>query len=476
MISMGRIMFVRIWLKLFLLIFVPSLQAANEPTEFQIQMLQQMKQLTMQVQTLQHRLQEVETQLHNTQTAKAVEGTQSNLDDNVKVSNNKDNILVDLSDQENTSIEDSFGSHVLSNPWWKNIEIHGFGAVGYYDTGSAATRDYGGFEIKESSLFVEAEVWEDIALFWEIQANRLGKDDQLLIRTGEIYAHFRNLELGDLPVFGVKAGRFDIPFGEEYLWQDSIDNPLITNSAPYPYGWDEGVLIYSEFKGVNWILAVTDGTDARSSEENSDKAVNIKLYGNPLDSLYLSGSFMYNGNASKSAIEFGGSHFRPVGASHQSSLGSSSSDEVESGLVEFDAKYSFHSSSFDGYIAASLGGATQDDSNPSFDRDFFWYSIEPFVSYHNTWYAVARYSEIGTYDDDEGYHFDGKTFAGGNSAFGYDTRRFRRLALGLGWTPNPNVRAKLEIGQDWFDLIRSSTISTNNDDRKFIGAEVAVGF
>ena len=40
----------------------------------------------------------------------------------------------------------------------------------------------------------------------------------------------------------MKLGRIDIPFGDEYLWQDAIDNPLITNSAAYPYGWDEGIL------------------------------------------------------------------------------------------------------------------------------------------------------------------------------------------------------------------------------------------
>lgn len=468
-------MFWRIWIGTILLTSVSSLQAEEGPNEFQLQMLQQMKQLTVQVQTLQNRLQQVETKLQKTQAINEAGTTRSDTADIYKESK-VEVPLVDLSDQKNSSLEDTANSHVLSNPWWKNIEIHGFGAAGYYDTGSAATRDYGGFEIKESSLFVEADVWQDIAFFLEIQANRLGKDDQLFLRTGEVYAHFRDIELGEIPAFGVKVGRIDIPFGEEYLWQDSIDNPLITNSAAYPYGWDEGVLIYSGFKGLNWILAVTDGTDARSKEENSDKAVNLKLYGNPLESLYLSSSFMYNGDASKSAIEFGGSHFRPVGASHQSSVGSSSSDQVESAMVELDAKYSFHSAAFDGYLAASLGAASQDDNDSFFDRDFFWFSIEPFVSYKNTWYAVARYSEIGTYDAAEGYHFDGKTFAAGNNAFGYDTRRFRRLALGLGWTPNPHVRAKLEIGQDWFDLIDSSALSANNSDRKFIGAEVAVGF
>ena len=148
-----------------------------------------------------------------------------------------------------------------------------------------------------------------------------------------------------------------------------------------------------------------------------------------------------------------------------------------SSLVELDARYNFLSTTpFDGYIALSLGAATQDDSDSFFERDFFWFSVEPFVSYKNTWYAVARYSEIGTYNENEGYHFDGKIFAGGNSAFGYDTKRFRRLGLGLGWTPNPHVRVKLEIGQDWFDLIDISPLSAKSNNRKFVGFEVDLGF
>ncbi len=447
-------------------IFIGILLVTNVYAEPDIDELrQQMKQLMNQVQLLDQKLQQMEAKQTNQLTVEETAGDSGSQD-----------IFVNLEPNEQASLDEKHESHVLANPWWKNIEIHGFGAAGYYDTGSAGTRNFGGFAIKESSLFIEADVWEDISLFWEIQANRLGKDDQLFVRTGEVYIHLRDIPVSDLFSFGTKLGRFDIPFGEEYLWQDSIDNPLISNSAAYPYGWDEGILVYSEFKGLNWILAVTDGTDSRSIEENFDKAVNLKFYGNPFESLYLSASYMRNGEGSKSAVEFGGSHFQPVGASHQSSVGSSSSDEIDSSLVELDAKYSYHSTSFDGYLATSLGGATQDDNDSSFDRDFIWFSVEPFLSYKNTWYAVARYSEIGTYDNHKGYHFDGKTFAGGNRAFGYDTRRFRRLALGIGWTPNPHLRAKLEVGQDWFDLIDASSLAARSTHRKFVGFEVAAGF
>ena len=288
--------------------------------------------------------------------------------------------------------------------------------------------------------------------------------------------HFYDISLTDSVTFGLKLGRIDIPFGEEYLWQDAIDNPLITNSAAYPYGWDEGILVYGDIHGLGWVAAITDGTDDRSTEENSDKAFNFKIYGNPFESLDLSLSVMTNGDVSKSAIEFGGSHFRPVGAAHQSTLGTSPNTEVDADLMEINAKYNFSFARNEAYLALSFGSAKADDSDPLFDRDFRWFSIEPFIQISKNWYATLRYSEIGTYDDNEGHHFDGKTFAGGNAAFGYDTQRFQRMSLGLGWTPNPRIRAKLEFAKDRYELIDVSPLSPNNGNRNFTGFEIAVGF
>lgn len=389
---------------------------------------------------------------------------------------------VDLTLQEHRSIvvdrpTDGDNSHPLSNPWWENLDIYGFGAVGYYDTGSDATRANGGFEIKEASLFIEADVWLDTDFFIELQTNRLGKDNQLFTRTGEVYIHFRELQLGSSNPFGVKVGRIDIPFGEEYLWQDAIDNPLISNSAAYPYGWDEGLLVYGDVGGVSWIAAIMDGTDARSEDDNTDKALAVKASGHLLESLYLSASIMRNGDAAKSAIEFGGSHFEPVGASHVSTLGASASPQVSADLFEINAKYDLSTlaSGRYSYLALTVGAARQKDTDPGFDRDFRWLTIEPYITINAHWFAVLRYSVIGTHDDAAGYHFDGKTFAGGNGAFGYDVRRFRRLAAGIGWLPNPNVRVKFEVGDDQFALVGNSPLP-NGGDRKFIAAEIAVGF
>ena len=381
---------------------------------------------------------------------------------------------VDLSDTSQPFDSEAESTHVLAKPWYENFEFWGFIAADVLATGDDGTEPNGGFILKETTLFVEGQIWDDVSGFFELQINRLGKDDSLFVRTGEVHVHFRNVlkHLGD-DLLGIKVGRVDIPFGEEYLWQDSIDNPLITQSAGYPYGFDEGIVLYGTLSGVGWIVAVTDGTDERSIEDDADKAVNVKIYGNPNDWLYLSGSFMRNGQAAKSAFEFGGSHFQPIGASHPSSLGMSPSDKVDAFLYEIDAKITL---SDNAYIAIAFGQAFQDDGASAFNRDLLWFSIEGLYNLNDKVYAVIRYSEIGTYDSGEGYHFDGKITAGGNSAFGYDARRFQRLSVGMGWKINPRTVLKVEVGGDWFEVIDASSFTPGDDDRWLAGVELVVGF
>lgn len=381
---------------------------------------------------------------------------------------------VDLSEEQVPYPGAASDLHVLARPWWTNLSVGGFAAVAYLDSGDAGTRPHGGFLIKESSFFVDAAAWEDISFFFEVQVNRLGKDPEKLVRTGEVHAHFRNLLKGHGEnLLGLKVGRVDIPFGEEYLWQDASDNPLISTSAAYPYGFDEGVVIYGTLKGLGWIAAITDGTDKQSVEDNPAKAFNLKFYGDPSNSLYLSGSYMRNGKAGKSAFEFGGSHFEPVGASHRSSSGASGSDMVNATLYEVDAEYAFGDRVA---LAGSYGRAMVDDEDDAFDRDLSWFSVQPRLTMTQSSYAVLRYSEIGTYDSAQGYHFDGKTTAGGNASFGYDTERFKRLSIGVGWRPNPRVVVKGEVGYDWFDLIDGASTSGVGEGRLLSGAELVLIF
>lgn len=381
---------------------------------------------------------------------------------------------VDLSDNSILRLPPPAAEHPLALPWYQNVDVWGFGAMGFLDSGDLGTRPNGGFLVKEATVFVEARAWKNMSVFMEVQTNRLAKDDDLFVRTGEAHIHVRDLWKNDRgDSIGLKLGRVDIPFGEEYLSQDAPDNPLITQSAGYPYGFDEGLVLYGTHSGVGWVASLTDGTDARSEEDHESKAVALKVYGNPLDALYLSASFMDNGKAGKSAFEFGGSHFQPVGASHASTLGDSPSAMVNSKLWEVDAAVTLTESA---EIDLSFGVAHVNDSDDRFDRHFSWFSVQPKYQISDDVYAVLRFSEIGTSDATDGYHFDGKILAGGNAAFGYDAQRLQRASAGLGWTPNPRALLKLEVGRDRFKLIDGSAFSTSGSDREFFGLEFVLSF
>lgn len=358
-------------------------------------------------------------------------------------------------------------------PWYHNFSLSGFGAVEYLDSGRSGTRPFGGFAIRESSLFVRSTVWNDVSLFVEVQVNRLAKDQELFVRTGEMYVEWRNLlRRWGAGAVNLKAGRVDIPFGEDYLWQDAIDNPLISFAAAYPYGWDEGVVMFGRAKGLGWIAAVTDGNDERSVEDNRSKAVNLKFFGRPASGLYVSASAMHTGRTSESGIEFGGSHIEPVGTGLPSSFGASPSPDLTAVLAQADVSVRTGPR---GHIALSLGRGWLNDEVDRYDRTLTWFSLEPRVTLRPTVYAIARYSEIGTYDDQRGYHLEGKTTAGGK-AFGYDVKRLQRLSAGIGVRPNPRVLVKAEIGHDWFRLVRDSQFSTGGNRRLLTAVALVVGF
>jgi hypothetical protein len=88
---------------------------------------------------------------------------------------------------------------------------------------------------------------------------------------------------------------------------------------------------------------------------------------------------------------------------------------------------------------------------------------------------VLRYSEVGTYDSNEGYQFDGVGIAEGET-LGYDVERFQRIAGGIGWKANPNTLVKLEVGRDHFWLIDGSPLSADNDDRLYFAVGLVVSF
>jgi hypothetical protein len=380
---------------------------------------------------------------------------------------------IDLSGEELTSIQSPAENHVLSRPWFENVDLSGYAAFTYLDTGGEGTSPDGSFLVKEASLFVDAEIWDRVFFHDETWIVRFPNSDQFMV--GELYANMRNVfaaEEGD--GLGLKVGRFELPFGEDYLRWDANETRWISFTAADPYGIDEGVEIYGALGGAHWFAAITIGSGGgNGSDDGPAKLGALKLYGNPGQDLYTSLSLLTTGSSTRTALRLSGTSLTPVGAGGAASaLGASPSEQVDTSCWEVDARIA---ESRRVNVGLQFGQAFIDDDVSAFDRDLSWFTIEPCFRLTDKVELLLRYSEIGTDDSAEGYSFSGKPIAQGED-FGFDTHRLRRLSGGACWFVNPHVTGKLEVGHDWLDLIDASTLDAQDDERLYFGVELVVSF
>ena len=413
---------------------------------------------------------------------KRVNELESKMEDTSASSSPNPSQRVELKDQTPVYPSPPPEEHVLAKPWYENIQISGFGAAGFIGTGGNGHKQHGSFLNYEATLNIDAKVWEDIHYFHELQTIRLGDENTQTIRTGESYLHFKDIAKTlfnkSNSSLGIKLGRMDIPFGEDYLVQDAPANPLITLPAAFPNWFDEGIIVHGDYKGIGCIFSVMDGNNTRASDDNNDKSVSLKLFGNPFERLYLSGSIFRNGESPQAALRLGGSQIVPVGTGNfPSTAGSSGSGTVDTMAYEFDAKYLVGE---DRYLKSQFGHLWIDDDNDIFDRDIYYFQLEPKWNlgprFENKWYLVGRLSAISTFNDKKGYLFDGHPFAQGDTAFGYDTKALYRYALGIGYKPNPRTLIKSEYSLDDFRLINNSAKEGGTQGREFYGIVAAVEF
>src|ERR1041385_8655610 len=125
------------------------------------------------------------------------------------------------------------------------VMISGEGGAGYFHSGSQGVFPKGDFRVDEAKLFVETPVFQDVYFYSEI--NLLQRESfNLNVQLGECYLDFENISRlwHRDAMLDLRLGRLDIPFGEEYIYRDAIDNPLISHSLTDFWGVDEGVELY----------------------------------------------------------------------------------------------------------------------------------------------------------------------------------------------------------------------------------------
>ncbi len=338
-------------------------------------------------------------------------------------------------------------SNDSTGQWTDNFKLSGFTNAGYVKTGSSGSETDGHFYAGErlfgAGLFLNAQVDNDISVY-----NELFLYNQA-VTLKDLYVQFKDpLQTGNL--LSLRVGRIDLPYGDEYLWQYPINNPMILRTAEWPWGFSQGVLIFGHSGSIGWQASITDGlaTPFLDHDDSTDKSLNAKITFNPTNWLHFALSGMNGGNHAASNLNFDSVDITPVGSIVSPSvLGVSPSAMVDFQAWQGDGRIKLGPLQLKG----DFGMVYINDVAP-FARTLTYYFGEAKFDFTRELYICGRYSAIGTFDENEGYMFGGDY--DNATEFGYDVESFSRAGIALGYKLGKNTIFKIEGDNDWITLIQ----------------------
>lgn len=275
------------------------------------------------------------------------------------------------------------------------LRINGEAGAGFFDTGSRGSFPNSEFRIDEARLFLDAKIEENVFLFTELNlAQRETQNDS--VEVGELYVDIEDVQRvwdGVAPLT-LRVGRVDIPFGEEYLTRDAIDNAFVSHTLADIWGVDEGVEAFGKLGIFDYTFAVQNGGYKKWRDGDPDKALVARIGVGPAKGLRFSASAMRTGNLDVkkdelSEVWFGNAYISPVGAPQ-------TTRKFHAEIGQLDARYRWAG----GSAAASLGAIRYDDDDTAADnkRDANYWSAEVLQDIARGWYAGLRYSQIRSGD------------------------------------------------------------------------------
>lgn len=344
------------------------------------------------------------------------------------------------------------------------VNLGAEGGIAFFDTGADGFAPHSEFRVDEARVFLDAPVWEDVYFYGDIDlATRENTD--LNVKLGQFYLDFENVSKlwGHDGQLNVRAGRMDVPFGEEYLTRYAIDNPLILHSVADLWAVDPGVEIYGTLGKFSYVAAVQNGGGNGVQDFTGDKSVAGRISFDPNRHWHFSVSGMTTGNVDVqneyiSAEWFGNGWFR--------SIGSPATTKFYANLVEGDLTARWAS----GHVSAFGGYVHYDDNDPSASntRDVYYYSVEAVQNLPRKFYAATRFSEV--------FAHNGIPIVGNGNFDKYFngplTTQLWRWSVGLGYRFSDRLVLKTEYAFEGGTEAGGGTRANEN----FFGTEVAFKF
>jgi hypothetical protein len=305
------------------------------------------------------------------------------------------------------------------------------GGLAFFRSESAGSAPHAEFRVDEARLFVEANVWKNVYVFSEINlATR--EDPNFYLQAGELYVDFEDVSRlwNRERQLNLRVGRMDIPFGEEYLSRDAIDNPLISHSLSDLWGIDEGVELYGSIARIQYALAVQNGGHPALHDYDADKSIAFRIGYDPTQWLHVSGSAMRTGALAvqgdvTSELWFGNGFVESLG----------SGTKFQANLLEGDVRVRLPG----GHLAGAGGYLKYDDNDSTANnqREVYYYYLEGLQHLTPKLYGAVRWSQILAPEGfplfgDRGYYVSDLT------------KDLWRLSIGLGYRWSRNLLLKAE--------------------------------
>lgn len=373
-------------------------------------------------------------------------------------------------DRELRDLQGGSSPAVASAPAVSNreheVRVMGEAGAAFFRTGRDGQFPKDEFRADDPVISIEAPVFKDVYFFTELKLLTRETNTESF-QLGEMYADFENLSAawGASGALGVRVGRINIPFGEEYLRRGPVANPLISHSLSDIWGVDEGLEAYGRLGPVHYVVAVQNGGISRLRDFNADKALVARLSVEPQPWLHLSGSAMRTGELASiadnlSEVWFANGFFRALGPVGRTGT-------FQASLWEGDARAQWKS----GRLAAALGRVNFDDSDPLADnsRRMRYGYVELVQQIADRLYGAARYSEIRA---PRGYPLAGWGNMGRYFFSPILTDQLRRFSLGVGYRFGDPLVVKFEYAWE----SGRTTLGLKRDQEDFLGGEVGMKF
>lgn len=297
------------------------------------------------------------------------------------------------------------------------------------------------FMVGEARVFLDAIVAPNIYFSSTVELFRRESDNSD-VEVGEAFVDLEHfLRLDDFDGIGtLRVGRFQIPFGHEYLNRYVFGNPLVSHSVADVMGIDEGIELFGEAGPWGYTLAAMNGGKSSLRDFDAEKALVGRLEYKKGDRFLFGASFMNTGSISVSEdgeteLWFGDTRFR--------SIGSTGTNEFDVGIGQLDLVYNWKG----GGVKFAVGEARYRDDDPAGnnERDFSFYQLEWVQHFTSEVYGALRFSNV---DVNGGYPLAGN----GNPNYfiesGLLTESLSRFSIGLGYNPFGNVVTKIEYSKE----------------------------